>query len=50
MIRFLSRRRSKTPATVGGVTPPPPVTFTYLRPGGVDTYKRPDGTSDYIRP
>ena len=49
MIRFLSRRRSKTPATVGGVTPPP-VTFTYLRPGGVDTYKRPDGTSDYIRP
>ena len=50
MIRFLSRRRSKTPATVSGGTPPPPVTYTYLRPDGTSQYRRPDGTSIYIRP
>jgi hypothetical protein len=24
--------------------------FTYNRPGGVDSYFRPDGTSTYLRP
>jgi hypothetical protein len=33
-----------------GTPPVPPVDYTYLRPGGVDTYHRPDGTSIYIRP
>jgi len=45
MIRFLSRRRSKTPATAT-----PPVTGSqYTRPGG-GVYHRPDGVSIYERP
>ena len=27
-----------------------PATFTYFRPGGVDTYKRPGGVDTYQRP
>jgi hypothetical protein len=32
------------------IVTPPPVTNTYLRPGGLTTYLRPDGTSLYLRP
>jgi hypothetical protein len=29
---------------------PPPTTYTYLRPNGIDGYRRPGGTDLYIRP
>jgi fibronectin type 3 domain-containing protein len=32
------------------ITLPPPLEYTYLRPGGVDGYRRPGGTDLYIRP
>lgn len=44
---FVGKRRLILIPVGSGVAPS---TFTYRRPGGVDTYRRPDTTSLFKRP